>query len=315
MFLVLFLLLTLSGICLALFMGARTLWRRWRRRRPRTREDRRADRERHVRERDAYLDTLRFPSFYQLVIIFTVASIGGLLLETAWTQLVLGIWQRRYGMVWGPFSPLYGFGAVLLTVALWKLRRRPMWVVFLFSMVVGSLLEQISGEIIEKVMHATSWTYETYPDAITRYVALRMSMIWGLLGCAWCRVLMPEALFLIGEPKRRAELVLVAVLTAFLVLDGVMTVAVVLRKDARDRGLPAANAVERVIDRRYDDEFIRERFENVEFDQGGIPTAHGSADMDGMRAGSSSADVAASSKSEGYGQPVSKNWLQAILAP
>ena len=309
MFLVLFLLIALAGICLALFLLARTLWRRWRRHRPRTREDRAREHEEHLRQREAYLDSLRFPSFYQLVIIFTVASIGGLLLETAWTQLVLGIWQRRYGMVWGPFSPLYGFGAVLLTVTLWKLRKRPMWVVFLFSMVLGSVLEQLSGLIIEQAMHATAWTYETYPDAITRYVALRMSMVWGLLGCAWCRMLMPEILFLIGEPKRKVELVLVAVLTAFLVLDGLMTVAVVMRKDARDAGVPAANAIETFIDRRYDDEFISERFENVEFDRQDVPAARDSASMDGMRSS------AASSSGDSYGQPLSQNWLQAILAP
>ena len=53
--------------------------------------------------------------------------------------------QHRYGMVWGPFSPLYGIGAVLLTVCLWKIRKRPLWVIFLLSMVIGSVLEQLVG--------------------------------------------------------------------------------------------------------------------------------------------------------------------------
>ena len=239
------------------------------------RQRRAQERDARRRERDAYLDSLRMPSFYQLVLIFTVASIGGLILETIWVHFAMGIWQRRYGLVWGPFSPLYGFGAVLLTLTLWRLRKKPMWVVFLASMVLGSLLEQATGMILELALNSTSWSYETYPDAITKYVALRMSMIWGLLGWVWCKLLMPEIIFYIGEPRRRVELVLVAVLTAFLVLDCLMTVAVVLRKNARDQGVPATNAIERYIDEQYDDHFISERFENVEFKKPAHPEGDG----------------------------------------
>ena len=235
------------------------------------REARRAaralEREERRVERDTYLDTLGFPSFYQLVIIFTVASIGGLILETVWMRFTAGIWQHRYGLVWGPFSPLYGAGAVLLTLCLWKLRTRPVWVIFLVSMVLGSLLEQVTGMLLDTVFHATSWSYSHMPDALTKYVSLRMSAIWGLLGWAWCRVCLPEALWLIGEPRRRGELVLVAVLTAFLVLDVLMTVAVTMRKASRDAGIEPSNAIERYIDARYDDHFMRERFENLDFEQ------------------------------------------------
>lgn len=225
-----------------------------------------AEHEARHSEREAYLDGLSFPTLYQLIIIFTVASIGGLILETIWVRFAMGIWQSRVGLVWGPFSPLYGVGAVILTVALWKLRKRPMWVVFLVSMVLGSLLEQLTGVILDEVFGATSWTYESYPDAITKYVSVRMSVIWGMLGWAWCKACMPEFIYLIGEPKRRGELVLVAFLTAFLVLDVAMTVAVTMRKNARDAGIPATNVIEEYIDARYDDTFMETRFENVEFE-------------------------------------------------
>ncbi|MBS5451680.1 MAG: putative ABC transporter permease [Coriobacteriia bacterium] len=252
--------LLLVPICLgmAVVAGIKALLR-WRAGTRMAREQRRL-------ERETYLDSLSFPSFYQLVIIFTVASIGGLLLETLWVRFAMGIWQHRYGMVWGPFSPLYGVGAVLLSVFLWKLRKRPVWVIFLVSMLLGSLLEQATGMLIDSVLHATSWSYTHLPDAITKYVSLRMSIIWGLLGWVWCRACLPEAVWLIGEPKRRGELVLVSVLTAFLVLDGVMTAAVTMRKASRDAGLAPANAIERYIDKHYDDHFMDARFENLEFD-------------------------------------------------
>ena len=263
---VLLLLLVPVGAAVGLIAGVRALLR-WHRGRIVERAARAADHAERRAEREAYLDSLRFPSFYQLVIIFTVASIGGLILETIWVRFAMGIWQHRYGLVWGPFSPLYGVGAVLLTVCLWKLRKRPVWVIFLTSMVLGSVLEQATGMMLDSVLHATSWSYSHLPDAITKYVSLRMSAIWGLLGWVWCRVCLPEAVWLIGEPKRRGELVLVSVLTAFLVLDILMTVAVTMRKASRDQGLPPTNAIERYIDAQYDDHFMRERFENLEFSE------------------------------------------------
>ena len=263
---ILLLLLIPVGLAVGLIVGVRALIR-WHRGRIHERAARAADHAARRAERDAYLDSLRFPSFYQLVIIFTVASIGGLILETIWVRFAMGIWQHRYGLVWGPFSPLYGVGAVLLTVCLWKLRKRPVWVIFLVSMVLGSVLEQATGMMLDSVFNATSWSYSHMPDAITKYVSLRMSAIWGLLGWVWCRVCLPEAIWLIGEPRRRGELVLVAVLTAFLVLDVLMTAAVTMRKASRDAGLPASNAIESYIDARYDDHFMQERFENLEFAQ------------------------------------------------
>ncbi len=225
--------------------------------------DERAELRRARRER--YLDSVAFPSFYHFVVIFTFASVLGLVLETLWWLVTEGALQHRYGMVWGPFSPLYGIGAVLLTACLWKIRKRPVWVIFLFSMVLGSLLEQLVGMTLEHVFGMISWTYESYPDAITKFVCLRMSLMWGMLGCVWAYSIMPEIVFLLGTPKEPARTVLAVVLTAFLVADAAMTIAVSLRKTARDEGVPATNALDQFIDRHYDDAFMEERFENVEY--------------------------------------------------
>lgn len=96
------------------------------------------------------------PGFYQYIIIFLIASILGLVLEMVWMFVMFGIVESRVGLVWGPFSPLYGFGAVLLTMLLWKLRKKPWWVIFVVSAVTGGLLEQGTGWCMEYFMHAES---------------------------------------------------------------------------------------------------------------------------------------------------------------
>ena len=71
---------------------------------------------------DEYLDHLRI-GWYQVVIIFFLGSMAGLLIEEVWMLATSGLTQSRPGLVWGPFSPLYGFGAVFLTILSFFLSR------------------------------------------------------------------------------------------------------------------------------------------------------------------------------------------------
>lgn len=205
------------------------------------------------------------PGLYQYILLFLVASVLGLLLETVWMYVLYGVLESRVGLVWGPFSPLYGCGAVLLTVVLWRLRDQPLWMIFLISAALGGLLEQIAGWSMETVMHAWSWSYLHFPDHITQWVAWRFLIAWGILGIVWCKAIMPELLYRIGEPTRRGQVVLVSLLSIFIALDIVMTVACFYRSGQRQEGVPPQNAFEEYVDRHFDDRFIADTFQNLNF--------------------------------------------------
>ena len=78
-------------------------------------------------------------NFFNLFWIFVVASIIGLVLETIYHFAVVdpGHYQDRAGLLFGPFSPIYGVGAVLMTMALNRFHKAPLAVVFLVSAVIG----------------------------------------------------------------------------------------------------------------------------------------------------------------------------------
>ena len=213
---------------------------------------------------DEYLDHLRL-GWYQAVIIFFLGSMAGLLIEEVWMLVSAGLTESRVGLVWGPFSPLYGLGAVLLTWRSCFLRSRGAagWQVFLVSAVVGGVLEQIAGWSMSTFFDAESWTYLHLPDHITQWVAWRFLAAWGVLGLVWCRAVMPRLLYQIGMPTTRRQAVFVTLVAVYLVADVAMTLACFDRKAERDAGEPPSNAFEQWVDTNYNDEFISSRFENL----------------------------------------------------
>jgi uncharacterized membrane protein len=218
-------------------------------------------------ERESFLDGLRI-TWYQVVMIFFIASILGLILEEIWMFITAGLTESRVGLVWGPYSPIYGVGALLLTFICFALRQHhaPWWVMFLVSMVVGGCLEQAAGWGMETFMGAVSWDYSGVPGCITKWVAWPFLFFWGLLGLVWGKIIMPELLFRIGVATTRRQVVFVGLLGAYLALDIFMTLAVFDRVHERDLGIPPETAFEQYIDDNYTQEFVERRFENMNFD-------------------------------------------------
>lgn len=220
--------------------------------------------------REEFLDHLDF-GWYHVVMIFTVCSIFGLLLEEVWMLITMGLTESRAGLVWGPFSPLYGFGALILTFVCFYLRKNgaQLWQVFLTSMAMGGLLEQTTGWAMETYLGAISWDYIAghIPGAITKWVAFPFLLLWGLLGCLWFTRIMPEILWRIGYATTRRKVVFVSLLGAYLALDITMTVACFNRRAERDVGIPPQDAFEAWVDDHFSDQFMSQRFGNMVFEE------------------------------------------------
>ena len=216
--------------------------------------------------RDEFLDHLKL-GWYQIVMVFFIGSILGLILEEVWMFISAGVTESRVGLVWGPFSPLYGVGAVLLTLVTFKLRQAHAsgLVVFLVSMVVGGLLEQLTGWGMETFMGAVSWDYIAggVPGAITKWVAVPFLFFWGILGYAWYKMIMPDLLWALGIPTTRRKAIFVTLLSIYLIADIFMTIMCFERRAERDAGIPPSNAFEEWVDENFNNNFMSERFQNM----------------------------------------------------
>lgn len=60
-----------------------------------------------------------------------------------------GVYEERAGFLFGPFSPIYGFGACIITVILNKFQNKNIIIVFIVSALLGGFFEYFASLYLE----------------------------------------------------------------------------------------------------------------------------------------------------------------------
>ncbi|WP_371298207.1 putative ABC transporter permease [Paraeggerthella sp.] len=129
--------------------------------------------------------------YFTLFWLFVAGSMFGLAVETIFHAIVYGGYESRAGLVWGPFSPIYGMGAVLLTVSLNRFHHSHNLIIFIVSMVLGSAIEYTASWLMEMLWGAIAWDYAGTFGSIGGRTNFAFGVMWGLLGLLWVRSAMP----------------------------------------------------------------------------------------------------------------------------
>ena len=83
------------------------------------------------------------------------------------------------GFLCGPICPIYGFGMVIVLVALTPLAHS-LPVLFVGGALLTSALELAAGWILKKVFHTSWWDYSDVPFNLGGYICLKFSLAWGV---------------------------------------------------------------------------------------------------------------------------------------
>ena len=123
--------------------------------------------------------------------IFLVACLVGYAVEEIWCFIRHGYFESRHSLIYGPLSVLYGMGAVLLTVSLYKIKDSKWYTIFLTAFVVCSAAEYIASLGQELLFGSVAWDYSNVPLNINGRICLLYSLFWGVLGLAWIKGIYP----------------------------------------------------------------------------------------------------------------------------
>ena len=166
-------------------------------------------------------------SVFTLFYYFTIYSFMGWCLETVYSTICKKEFVNR-GFLYGPFCPIYGFGILSIIILLKPIETN---YVFLFfgSVFLTSIIEYITGYILETTFNSTWWDYSDEPYNLHGRICLSFSIIWGFVSIFIVKVIHPYIVFIIKLIPPNPGIILFYITLLYFFLDFIITVITIFK--------------------------------------------------------------------------------------
>ena len=126
------------------------------------------------------------------------------------------------GFLRGPFLPIYGFGAITILLATllvtWSVP-----LIFICGMIAATLLEYVTGAIMESVFSMKYWDYSNQRFNIKGYICLSSSIAWGVFSVLLVKVVHVPVVRIVGNMNKTLLGVILLVVAAVTAVDFVFS--------------------------------------------------------------------------------------------
>ena len=217
----------------------------------------------HLHEHDQVSKGAIPLTFFNLFWIFVIVSVVGLFGETIVSFFRDGAWESRAGLVFGPFSPIYGVGAVLITITLNPLYDKSPIALFVVASIIGATFEYLAGWFFESAFGIVAWSYEGQFLNFHGHTCLLMACIWGLAGLVWMRCALPLVMDILGLIPQDARAAVPITVAAIMFIDIALTIGALDCWYLRTAGAPVETPQQAFFAQFFDDQFMQSRFETM----------------------------------------------------
>ncbi len=197
--------------------------------------------------------------FMKLFVLFFIGSVFGCIIETIYAIIKTGSFQIRQGLIYGPFIPVYGLGAILFYIIL-LITKKPVNV-FVICVIMGGFLEFICSLVQEKVFGSVSWDYSNTFMNFDGRTNLQYSIYWGFIGLLFLKLfpLVDKIDLLTSNIKWR---IVIYILMIFIFIDIIISCIACGRQHNRQNNIAAQNQLDTFLDIHYPDEFLDKIYNN-----------------------------------------------------
>lgn len=204
-------------------------------------------------------------SFFNLFWIFVVASFLGDVMESIVHVTIVdpGHWQDRAGLLFGPLSPIYGCGALLMTLALNRFYKTNVIIIFLVSAVIGGAFEYFVSWFMQYAFGAVAWDYTGQFLSIGGRTCGWAMGCWGLLGVAWIKLLLPGLLKLVNLIPWNWRYTITTIAALFMAVDCVMSLQALDCWYMRLSNDPVVTPIQHFYADYFDNSYMSNRFQSM----------------------------------------------------
>ena len=197
--------------------------------------------------------------------IFIIGSIAGFIFEITVVFFQKGHFEIRQGLIYGPFIPVYGIGAILYYVVLNKIKLKNKLQIFLITMLLGGLTEYLCSFMQEKLFGTISWDYSYLPFNIQGRTSLLHCIYWGIGGILYVTYIEPLIEKMREKINKNIIRIITIILAIFMIFDITISWMAAERQIERKRNVEPENKMDLFFDEYYPDEYIDRIFNNKKY--------------------------------------------------
>ena len=194
--------------------------------------------------------------------VFIIGSIAGFIFEVTVVFFQKGHFELRQGLIYGPFIPVYGIGAMCYYIVLSKIKIKNKVQIFLITMILGGITEYLCSFIQEKAFGTISWDYSYLPFNINGRTSLLHCIYWGIGGVLYITYIEPFLNKIIDKTNMKVFDLITIILSIFIVFDISISWMAAERQTERKNNIEPQNQLDLFLDKNYPDEYMNRIFNN-----------------------------------------------------
>lgn len=161
---------------------------------------------------------------YNYILLFLFYAIFGWCMEV----VVSLVYRHKFinrGFLIGPICPIYGCGVLFITLFLEKYKD-DVFVFFIMTMVICTILEYSTSFLMEKIFHARWWDYSDKKFNINGRVCIDTMLPFGIIGVAVMYLFNPLLMKWISLIPDIVVKVLAIILISIFIIDCIVSLKV-----------------------------------------------------------------------------------------
>lgn len=199
---------------------------------------------------------------FKVFILFMIGSILGYIVEMIVGLVQNGHFVSRQGLIYGPFTPVYGIGIIVYYIFFKIVKTRDKKKIFIFSMILGGITEYLCSYIQEKIFGTISWDYSNWIFNINGRTTIFHCSYWGIAGILYIKYIEPLIPKIEKFIQNNKVKIITSTVATFMMFNITISSMAAIRQKERVNDIPASSSIDTFLDNVYPDEYMNEVFEN-----------------------------------------------------